>query len=69
MEDFDFSLFKNHNLSAEKMKVQFRIEAFNLFNRTVFDTGSTNLDSATFGLVTSQVNNPRQMQVALKIYW
>lgn len=53
----------------ENLRIDLRGEAFNLLNRTIFDTGSTNLDSATFGLVTSQANTPRQMQVALKIYW
>ena len=38
-------------------------------NRTVFGTGSTNLNSHTFGQVTNQVNDPRQMQVGLKLYW
>ena len=53
----------------ERLRIDLRGEAFNLLNRTVFGTGSTNLDSATFGLVTNQVNSPRQMQVALKVYW
>ncbi len=46
-----------------------RAEAFNILNRTIFGTGSTNLDSGTFGQVTSQLNDPRQMQMGLKIYW
>jgi hypothetical protein len=67
---------KNENVSLaktftirENIRIDLRAEAFNLLNRTVFGTGSTNLDSSTFGTVTSQVNTPRQMQVALKIYW
>jgi len=54
---------------TEKLSLDFRWEAFNLFNRTRFDTGSTNLDSATFGVVTSQSNDPRRMQLGLKLYW
>ena len=53
----------------ENFRVDLRAEAFNILNRTIFGTGSTNLDSTTFGLVTNQVNDPRQMQVALKVYW
>lgn len=67
---------KNENVSLAKtfrikehLRMDLRGEAFNIFNRTVFGTGSTNLDAATFGQVTSQVNDPRQMQVALKLYW
>jgi hypothetical protein len=37
MQDFDFSLFKNHNVGAnERLKIQFRAEFFNLFNLTAF---------------------------------
>jgi hypothetical protein len=67
---------KNENVSLaksfpikEKVRIDFRAEAFNVFNRTIFGTGSTNLDSTTFGLVTNQANDPRQMQMALKVYW
>ena len=30
---------------------------------------NTNLNSNSFGLVTAQANAPRQMQMALKLYW
>lgn len=67
---------RNENVSLaktfsfkEKLRLDLRGEAFNIFNRTIFGTGSTNLDAATFGQVTNQVNDPRQMQVALKLYW
>lgn len=53
----------------ESARLDFRCEAFNLFNRTVFGTGATNVNSTTFGVVTNQVNTARQMQVALKLYW
>jgi hypothetical protein len=54
---------------GESVRIDLRGEAFNLFNRTVFGTGSTNLNAGNFGQVTNQVNDPRQMQVGLKIYW
>lgn len=62
------SLAKAFSISESK-RIEFRWEAFNLLNRTVFDTGSTNLNQNTFGLVSSQTNVARQMQVALKIYF
>ena len=52
----------------ERFAVDFRWEAFNLFNRVRFGTGSTNLNSSTFGVVTS-ASDPRRMQVGLKLYW
>ncbi len=64
----NISLAKKFAL-GEKLSADFRWEAFNLFNRTRFATGSTNLDAAAFGLVTSQLNEPRRMQLGLKLYW
>ncbi len=54
---------------GEDLRLDFRWEVFNMFNRTVFGTGNTNLNNNAFGIVTDQVNSPRQMQVGLKIYW
>ncbi|MEZ5354700.1 MAG: carboxypeptidase regulatory-like domain-containing protein [Bryobacteraceae bacterium] len=70
-----FPLF-NENLSlaktfslTERFRLDFRWEAFNLFNRVRFGTGNTNLNSNAFGVVTNQANAPRSMQGALKLYW
>lgn len=54
---------------TETFRVDLRGEAFNLFNRTIFGTGNTNLNAGNFGIVTGQANSPRQMQVGLKLYW
>jgi len=66
----------NENLSlaksfrfTEAVRLDLRAEAFNLLNRTVFGNPSLNLNAATFGIISSQSNTPRQMQVALKLYW
>ena len=45
---------------------------FNVFNRVRFGTGSTQLQSTTFGKLTSNgdlLNTPRQMQLAAKLYF
>lgn len=52
---------------TEGFRLDFHPEVFNLFNRTVFGTGSANLNSDTFGVATNEVSDPRQMQVGLKI--
>ena len=64
----NISIAKGFQL-GENVRFDFRWEIFNIFNRTVFGTGNTNLNSNTFGVVTNQVNAPRQMQVGLKLYW
>ena len=56
----------------EKMRMEFRAEAFNAFNRVRFGTGSTTLQNQTFGVLTgagSQLNTPRSLQLALKFYF
>jgi hypothetical protein len=42
-------------------------EFFNIFNQTVFGSPSTNVNSATFGEVFSQTNQPRLIQIAANI--
>jgi hypothetical protein len=56
----------------EKLRIDIRAEAFNVFNRVRFGTGSTQLQSTTFGKLTSNgdlLNTPRQMQLAAKLYF
>src|SRR5687767_13126933 len=38
---------------TESVRIDLRGEAFNIFNRTVFGTGSTNLNANTLGVVTN----------------
>src|SRR5262249_26357542 len=64
----NISLAKSFRFT-ESVRADLRGEAFNIFNRTIFGTGNANLNAGTFGQVTSQVNDPRQMQVGLKVYW
>jgi hypothetical protein len=69
----------NENMSVtrtfpirEKIRMEFRAEAFNVFNRVRFGTGSTQLQSQSFGVLTgagSQINTPRNLQLALKLYF
>ncbi|MGH9338892.1 MAG: TonB-dependent receptor domain-containing protein [Acidobacteriota bacterium] len=68
VRNWDFSLFKNFR-TQERWSVQFRVEAFNLFNTPQFGFPNVffgNLGRG-FGEITSQANIPRQMQFALKI--
>ena len=46
----------------ERLRLDFRAEAFNIFNRVQFGGPVTNLNSASFGIVSSQANTPRQLQ-------
>ena len=56
----------------EKMRVDFRWEAFNVFNRVRFGTGPLSLTNPNFGRLTSNsdlLNTPRTMQLGLKFYY
>jgi hypothetical protein len=64
----NISLAKTFSVT-ERVRIDLRGEAFNLFNRTVFGTGNTSLNSGVFGQVMNQANDPRQMQMGLKVYW
>ena len=57
---------------TEKIRIDFRAEAFNVFNRVRFGTGSLSLQDANFGKLTSSadlLNSPRQLQLGLKLYF
>jgi hypothetical protein len=65
-QSVDASLSKDFNVT-EGTKFQFRFEAFNVPNLTDFSAPSnTNIDSSSYGSITSISNTPRQLQFALK---
>ncbi len=59
------SLVKNTHLS-ERVNLQFRAEAFNLFNHPNFNLPDNFLGSPTFGRITS-ARDPRHIQFGLKL--
>jgi hypothetical protein len=65
-DNFDISLFKNTSI-GERFQVQFRAEAFNVFNRVQFSNPNTNINSTAFGVISGQQNLPRNIQLALKL--
>jgi hypothetical protein len=54
---------------TDQLRLDVRMEAFNIFDRIVWGAPNTDFNSANFGMITSQGNSPRQMQVGLKLYW
>ena len=66
--NFDVSLFKTVPLGVENAKMQFRAEAFNLFNHPQFgQPGTTEGQGTGFGVIQYTVGNPRLIQFAMKI--
>jgi len=66
MKNFDFSLIKSTPIT-EKAKLEFDAQFFNIFNRTQFAQPESWSFEPTFGQVSSQANNPRLMQFALRL--
>jgi len=74
----DFSLFKKTPIT-ERISAEFRVEIFNLFNRTNWANPNATFSSSSFGQLTSTFSNgsapglgvgePRNTQLALKILW
>jgi hypothetical protein len=62
---WDLSMFKNIKLT-ERANLQFRAEAFNVWNHTNFWGIDTAMDSNFFGQVTS-TRDPRNLQFGLKL--
>jgi hypothetical protein len=63
---WDISIVKQVRL-AGNVRAQFNIEFLNAFNQAFFNDPNTDPTSASFGLVTSQRNLPRDIQLAAKI--
>jgi hypothetical protein len=63
----DFAATKNF-VVGPRARVQFRLEAFNLFNRDNFTAPSGNRSSPAFGTITSTFD-ARQMQLGVKVLW
>jgi hypothetical protein len=63
----DFSLIKQFALPRKDMGLNFRAEFFNLFNHTQYGMPLQDYGAPGFGVVNSTVNNPRLIQLALKL--
>lgn len=64
--NWDISIFKSFAI-RERIKAQFRAEALNATNTPYFGNPNTTLNSSTFGVITSQINNPRMLQLGTRI--
>jgi hypothetical protein len=65
------SLFKEIGLSKlrEGARAEFRLESFNALNHPQFCGPNTTVNGGSFGQITCQANSPREVQLALKLYW
>jgi hypothetical protein len=69
INNFNVALFKKTQIT-ERFRLEFRAEVFNLFNRVQFAMPNTSVTTAanpTTGYITSQLNQPRLIQLALRL--
>jgi hypothetical protein len=64
--NLDLSVFKAFSIT-ERIHAQFRAEALNATNTAYFGTPNTTVTNSSFGVITSQINNPRLIQLGTRI--
>jgi len=65
---FDLSLSKSWRLK-EKMRMQFRAEAYNALNHPMFGNPNTVPANAAFGTITALKSGLRRLSFGLKLYF
>jgi hypothetical protein len=64
--NWDVSVFKAFSIQ-ERIKAQFRAEALNATNTPYFGNPNTTLTNNQFGVIGSQINNPRLVQLGARV--
>lgn len=64
--DVDLTLRRQFAVT-ERVKLIFAADSFNVFNAVQFGSISTNVDSTSFGQVTTQANSARKLQIDARI--
>jgi Carboxypeptidase regulatory-like domain len=68
VSDADFSIFKSFPI-RESASLTFRAEAFNIFNIQNYGVPDSNYGDPTFGQITSNVQPPRELELALHLQY
>ena len=65
----DMSVLRRFKIT-ERWRLTFNAQFFNLFNHTLLNDPTVSLQSPTsFGVLTSQYNNPRAVQLGIHLDW
>lgn len=65
-KSWDISLFKNFAIT-ERFNAEFRAEALNAFNTAQFPNPNSRLGNASFGIINTQVNFARLIQLGFRV--
>ena len=66
LQDWDFAALKHFQLS-ERFKLEFRAELFNMWNTPNFAYPHTNVDAASFGVISNTNGAAREVQFGMKL--
>ncbi len=66
LQNVDFSLFREDQIN-ERLRLQLRAEAFNLFNHPTFGEPQSIFTNRLFGQVSGTVSTARQVQLGIKL--
>jgi hypothetical protein len=70
INNIDLGVFKNNKFGADgRFNLQFRAELFNAANHVRFGYAGITHGTPQFGVISSQGNSPRQIQLALKLLY
>jgi len=64
--NFDLTITKNFPI-VERLRLQFRGDIFNVLNHPLFAAPNLSPTSSSFGTITSTTNQPRVIQMALRL--
>ena len=64
--NLDSTIARSFQIRAERIRLQFRVEFFNLANHPNYNLIGRVVNDPTFGIVQNQLS-PRQIQFALKL--
>ncbi len=67
INNWDMAFIKNTAIYQERVKLQFRFEMINAFNRVWFGGLNTSVTNPTYTQLTGQANQPRNIQLGLKL--
>ena len=67
-KQLDVNMTKRFNYK-ERVRLEIRVEAYNITNHVTFGAANTTPTAAAFGTIGSQANTPRRLQSALRLIW
>jgi hypothetical protein len=66
LQNLDLSLFREDRIT-ERVRLQFRVEGFNVLNHPSFGVPNAIVSASNFGRISSTVSTERQLQLGLKV--